>query len=369
MRTDTTKRSALALAAALWIPAGLAAQAEAPAPPAAPVVLEAAVPPPAEAPPAGATVVRQGDVLQLNGNRTITAREVVDGDVVLFNGRLLVEGEVRGDVTVARGDLVLERSGRIAGDATVTGGRLVNHGGSVGGEMKVVDSGKVFATSDGRHLAVQKVRLGGGWFAPIGEGLLGLMETLALGLVLAGIGVGLIFYGLPHLTRVSETLRGEPWRAAGVGVAAGFLAVPAFIVGLVALAVTIIGLPFLVVYIPLFWVALMAAALVGLVAVAHALGERTAEQHGSYDARHRNAYTYLFTGLGLLLAPLFLSHLVGMTGALGWVGDLLGVFAWMVLWVSGSVGMGAVLLVAARRWRERRQMRVMADLDAEPARA
>jgi MFS family permease len=281
----------------------------------------------------------------------------VEGNVVVLNGTLTIAGEVRGDVSVSRGDLRLMEGAAVGGDAVVTAGRLVNQGATVGGEMRVVDAGRAIGAQGGR--AASRARLGRSWFAPIGEGLRGLMQTLALGLVLAGVGVGMIFYGHPQLSRISDTVRGERLRSAGVGLIASFLALPAFLVGLVAIAITIIGIPLLVLYVPLYWVAAAAAAAVGLVAVAHAIGERTAEQRGSYDAVHRNAYTYLFTGLGLLLAPLVMSHLLQMTGVLGFVGDLLWVVAWIGLWLAACVGGGAVLLSAARAWREHRYRKLM----------
>jgi UPF0716 family protein affecting phage T7 exclusion len=48
-----------------------------------------------------------------------------------------------------------------------------------------------------------------------------------------------------------------------------------------------------------------------------------------------------------------------MTGFLGFVGDLVGVFAAMLLWAATSVGIGAVLIGANRTWRERRYRRMM----------
>jgi hypothetical protein len=359
MRTDRIKRGALAAATALL--AGLPAHAQ------DSLVLGAEPPPPAAAPAAPAAPVRHtGNVLNINGDRTIAPGEVVEGDVVVFNGDLTVVGEVRGDVTVARGDLTLESGAVVTGDAVVTAGRLVNRGARVSGEMRVVDEGRDIGMHNGVPVA-GRVHIGRSWFAPIGRGLVGLMETLALGLVLAGVGVALIFYGMPQLDGLSDTVRRSTGRAAAVGLAAHFLVLPLFVVGVVALAVTIIGLPLLVVYVPLFIVAVLGAAAVGLVTVAHALGERTAEQRGSYETRHRNAYSYVFTGLALLLAPLVVANLLGMTGFLGFVGDLVGVFAGVLLWAATSVGIGAVLMTANRAWRERRYRRMMGLGGAAPA--
>jgi len=355
MRTDNLKLGLLALAVFAGS-ARLTAQDS--------VVLGADVAPPAPAaaapgtPAAAPRVIHRDDVLQINGNRTIAAGEVVDGDVVVVNGSLTVAGEVRGDVTVARGDLRLESGAVVAGDAVVSGGRLVDLGARVSGEMRVVDAGQAIGIRNGTPVH-SEVRLGRSWFAPIGQGLMGVMETLALGLVLAGVGAALIFYGLPHLNRLSDTVRNDTGRAVAVGLAANFLVIPAFIVGLVALAVTIVGIPFLLIYVPLFWVAVAGAALVGVVSVAHALGERTAEQRGSFEARHRNAYAYVFSGLVLLLAPLLVAHVLGMTGFLGFVGDLVGLFAGVMLWLAASVGVGAVLITGNRTWRERRYRRMM----------
>jgi hypothetical protein len=132
-----------------------------------------------------------------------------------------------------------------------------------------------------------------------------------------------------------------------VGIAANFLSVPAFLIGLVVLLVTIIGIPLLLLYVPLFWVALSAAAAMGLVAAAHAIGERTAEQSGSFGTMRRNAYSYTFTGIGILLAPLFAAHLLELTGFLGWLGDLVEVLGTLILWAAATVGFGAVVLTRA----------------------
>jgi hypothetical protein len=361
MRTDLIKRGALAAAAALLAGTPAHAQDSLVMEPQAPSASAAPAAPSAPAP-----ARHTGHVLNINGDRTIAAGEVVDGDVVVFNGDLTVAGTVRGDVTVARGDLHLETGSVVDGDAVVTAGRLVNRGAHVSGEMRVVDEGQAMGMKNGVPVAGQ-VRIGRSWFAPIGRGLVGLMETLALGLVLAGVGVALIFYGMPQLSGLSDTVRRSTGRAAAVGIAAHFLVLPLFVVGVVGLAVTIIGIPLLAVYVPLFIVAVLGAAAVGLVTVAHALGERTAEQRGTYETRHRNAYSYVFTGLGLLLAPLVVANLLGMTGFLGFVGDLVGVFAAVILWAATSVGIGAVLMGANRTWRERRYRRIMGLGGVEPA--
>src|SRR5690606_41969114 len=114
----------------------------------------------------------------------------------------------------------------------------------------------------------------------------GLMSPLAFGLVVGGAGALLIFSGHRYLDTVSDTIRTSTVRSGGVGIAALFLVVPAFVVLVVALAVSIIGIPLLLVAVPLYPLVIAAAAAFGLLASAHALGERTAEQRRDiYDLR------------------------------------------------------------------------------------
>ena len=311
--------------------------------------------------PAAATV-RTADRIVLNGDAVIRPNEVVEGRVVVMRGDLRVEGRVTGGVTVGAGDLVvapgaviggaatvsagsLSNAGSIGGDAQVTGGRLVNSG-RIAGEMRVESARAGRAALGGRSSAEQAARIRGGWLGSFGDGIEGLFSTLSLGLLLAGLGAGAVFYGYPRLQTTSDALRADPLRAGLGGVAAAVLVVPAFLVLVFALTITIIGIPLLLVAVPLYAVAVSAALGFGLVAAAHAIGERTAEQRGTLLGG-RNGYTYVLTGLALLLAPVVLANVLRMTGVLGWLGGLLEFLGWLVIWGSAVFGTGAVLLTRA----------------------
>jgi hypothetical protein len=325
---------------------------------------------------AGAAALRHvPDRVVVNGDLTIAPDEVVDGRAVVMRGNLRVLGRVAGSATVASGNLVLEPGARVDGDVHVTGGGVQNRGtiggdavvvgrgalvnsgaGLVRGEMRVVDAeaGDARRSRAEARAAAAFSRIGSHRlhrsFGPVWEGFSGLASTLSLGLVLAALGAALAFYAYPRLESVSDALRADPARAAGVGIAAGVLTLPAFIVMVVALCITIIGIPLLVAAVPAFMLLVGAAAAMGLVAVAHALGERTAELNGSMEPHRRNGYTYVFTGLGLLLAPLAVAHLLQMTGFLNFLGDLLAFFASVLLWIAAMVGAGAVILTRAGGW-------------------
>lgn len=384
MRTDMTLQSSVVRGVLfLCLTLALGAGPLAAAPPASPA-------PPLPIPLLALQVQDDRDRV-LTGDHTVEAGDTVE-DVVVVGGTLRVRGEIRGDAVVVGGDLLLEEGATVRGDALVTGGKIVDNGGRVFGEMRTLQEGGgdvshqikrallegVAATEAGRAEREatrgapelqQRVRVDSesSWFRPIRRGLAGLISTVALGLVLAGIGGALIFYGRPYLEAVSDTLRHSTVRSAGVGLAAGFLLVPTFVVLVVALAVTIIGIPLLLVAVPLYPLAIAAAIAFGLLAAAHAIGERTAEQRGDlYDLRHRNSYVYLFTGLGMLLAPLVAAHLLGMTGFLGFVGTLIKVVTWVGIWAAATAGFGAVILSRAGTRRTFANPPMRHDLEPDP---
>ncbi len=317
--------------------------------------------------PDAGSVARQADGETVyTGNHTIDAGETVD-DIVVVGGDLRVHGEVTGNAVVVGGNLFVEETAIIAGDAVVTGGELIVQGGQVRGEMRTLGGpgidiareiqraieGGAAGTREGTtESARSETRVierssSDSHFLPwsVRRGFAGIVSTLALALVIGGIGAGLVFYGRPYLETVSDTVRSSTVRAGATGLAASFLAIPAFVVLVVALVVSIVGIPFLLLAVPLYPVALFAAAVYGLLAVLHAIGERTAEQsRDRLDLRYRNSYAYLLTGLGMLFLPMIAAYMISMTGFLSFIGVLLMVVTCLAIWVATTVGFGAVIL-------------------------
>jgi hypothetical protein len=310
MRTDRFFLTATVLTGALLGIAPLAAPAQ---------TLEASP----EALEQATEVRRSRDLMKAGQDLRIGAEDLVDGDVSLTGGDL-------------------KNDGTIGGDARVVGGRLANQG-RIGGEMAVMDAqARPAAEGHGPHAGEARVGRRS-WMGRFGDGLSGLASTVALGLLLAGLGAGLVFFAHPQLERVSETVRRDTLRSGALGIAAHFLIIPVFIIGVLLLVLSLIGIPLLIIFGPLFPVLVAALAACGLVAVAHAIGERSAERSGSFEPRHRNSYTYIFNGLVLLLAPLIAANLLKLTGFLYGVGTLVEVLTKMGLWAAATVGFGAVL--------------------------
>ncbi|HEX6040841.1 polymer-forming cytoskeletal protein [Longimicrobium sp.] len=296
--------------------------------------------------------VHHGDRVWFRGEREVGAREVIEGDVVVASGSLRVVGEVHGDAVVGDGNLVLEAGSVVYGDAVVTGGQLINHGATV--------MGKVQQGGPTRKTGTQAIQLRHGLFGGLGAGWAGLAGTAVLGLVLCALGAALTAYGRPYLDQASVVVRQAPLNAATVGLAANVLALPAFLVGMLGLVATLVGIPFLLVFIPLFWTVVIVLAAAGVVAVAHALGERAAERRRLRGSEPRGALAYLLMGVGVLLAPLFIAHLLGVTPFTGPLAAVVGTISWTLLWLAASVGAGAVMIVAVTAWREYAYRKAMA---------
>lgn len=187
-------------------------------------------------------------------------------------------------------------------------------------------------------------------FRHIWRGLSGIFSTLIAYAILVGLGFLGVFFGRKYLEGISDTAREATLRSMLVGVAGSFLVLPAWILGMIALAISIVGIPLLVVWAPLFPVAVCLAAIVGYLAVAHAGGEALAERRfdGGDWFKRANSYYYIMTGVGLLLVLYLAAHIVGMAGPwLGFLRGLLTFFAVVVTWAAFSIGFGAVLISRA----------------------
>jgi hypothetical protein len=180
------------------------------------------------------------------------------------------------------------------------------------------------------------------------SGLFSLMVTYA---VLFGIAVVAIFFGARrYIEGVADTARKATGRSFAVGIAGTFLAVPAFVLGIVALAVSIVGIPALLVWVPLFPVAVVVAALLGYLGVAHAAGEALAERRFTHETwfERGNSYYFILTGLGLLIAFFVAGHVVQMAGPwLGFIRGMLFFLGGVTTWAAITIGFGAVLVSRA----------------------
>lgn len=179
---------------------------------------------------------RVHDVATFGGDATVMGD--VSGDVVTFGGDALVLGHVAGDVATFGGDLTLGEGASVAGEISTLGGSVEHEA-----PLPPPPSSPLEALAAWIHDALQ------------GAASFALLFLLALGML------GLV----PERLRALEVvIAREPGRAGLRGVGAFFLAV----IGIILLAITVIGIPAAIA----LGVALSAAGYVGLAAVAAVIG-------------------------------------------------------------------------------------------------
>lgn len=186
-------------------------------------------------------------------------------------------------------------------------------------------------------------------FYRLWDGIQGVISLLLLGTILFGVGFATIFFGgRRYIEGVADTVRISTTRSLLVGLAAMFLIIPAYVLGMVALAISIVGIPALLLWVPLFPLAAGLAGVLGYIGVAHAAGEALAERRfsGTDWFRRGNSYYFLMSGIGLLLALFIAGQLVSITGIDFLAAMIFGVGT-VVTFAAVCIGLGAVLLSRA----------------------
>jgi len=171
-------------------------------------------------------------------------------------------------------------------------------------------------------------------------------NVVAMFVALAMTGFGTVFFARRYLEVVADTASQAFGRSLVVGVLGQLLLLPTLAMLVVGLIFTIVGILLLPFAMIAFVIAACLAVLGGYLAVAHAVGESVSRRRMANGAfvRSPNAYGYLFTGLIGLLG------LWAAAALFGWAGPVVYVFraaAFVVTWLAGTVGFGAVLLSRA----------------------
>jgi hypothetical protein len=305
----------------------------------------------------------------------VEAEQAVEGTLILVDGDLEVAGLVQGDVILHGGSLRLLEGGRITGDVRVSNGEVELVEGSLDGSLVELE-GRESIESAERELAEleaelqalrteterrsyrdrERGRTDSNWAtaalhrvsSAIGE----LLKNIMTFLVLCVLGVLAVHFQGDRLEIVATTARRAPTRSAVVGLAGGFLLLPVWILGAVALAISIVGIPVLLAWIPVFPIVAGFAALLGYLAVARNVGEWVADQEyrGLEWIRGSNSFYTVVAGIGALMLPCIASNLVYALGV-GFLAGILSFVGTMITLAAATVGLGAVLLTRGGRIR------------------
>lgn len=297
---------------------------------------------------ASATAQSQdGTTYRLTGTRIALAQDVrierdeeVTDAVVVVGGSATIAGRVRDGVIVVGGNLTLLSSADVRGDVVLVGGTLTRDpGAQLVGNVNYVS----FGDWSLRHFGIfPSVRFGefGRW--------LSLAGTLARISLLAVLMAMLLIVARAPVARVGRAALAEPLRAFIIGLAAEILFIPLLVSLSIGLAMTIIGIPFVAILVPIAVVIAAFAFMLGFTALACRLGEAIEDRLGWQPG---NAFVATTIGFFVLMTPTVIARLVDVAvPAMTVVPFTLAAIGLTVEFVAWTIGLGASIITGLGRW-------------------
>lgn len=280
---------------------------------------------------------------------SVTVEGEVRSDVTAVLGSVYVDGEVGGEVVAVNGSVHLGPQAHVAGNVTSVGGVVERAEGARidGAETQVPLGSWSWRDKEGRGRTWRGPLSGWWWSNPV-AGLISLFwRLMVLGFVVLVLCLTLLLAPGP-VERAERRIEAGPLKAGLVGFLGVAVTVPAFVLALIVLVITILGIaliPLLVVAVPL--VALV-ATLLGYTAACLWVG-KLANKRLRWDLK--STFSRLLLGFAVLelveLAGGSLQAIGGLLNPVGWavaqVGDLIQLAAFFV-------GLGGVILVRYGRY-------------------
>jgi len=287
---------------------------------------------------------------RLTGTRIAFAQDVrierdeeVTDAVVVVGGTVTIAGRVRDGVVVVGGDLNLTSTADVRGDVVLVGGTLTREAGSqLTGDINYVSFGEWWNRNHGWWSSVRFGSFGefGRWLS-----LAGTLARVSLLVVL--MGMTLIIARAP-VARVGRAALAEPLKAFIVGLAAEIFFLPLLIAASIGLALTIIGIPFVAVLVPIAMVMLVFAFVLGFTALACRLGEWIEDRLGWQPG---NAFVATAIGFIVLMTPTLLARFFDVASTtfepVTWVLVAIGLTMEFIAW---TIGLGASIITGFGRW-------------------
>ncbi len=297
----------------------------------------------------------------------IAVGESVTRDILVAGADLNVEGRVDGDVILIDGELSVAPRATIDGNVRLLDARIDNDGEIQGriqrireraqeSELDLAELREQIRADIERELergADRTHRSRRGFWSPfrnIAAAVGGILENLLTFGVLCAIGAVMLHFGGGRMEVIASTARNFPARSAAVGLAGAFLFFPAWILGIVALAITIIGIPVAIAWTPLFPLAAGLLAIAGALAVAMNVGQWVGENRirGFEWASEPNQLYRMAAGLLGVTLVFVAANAMHVAGSLlGFLHGLLAAVGCLAVMAMTIVGFGAVLLSRA----------------------
>jgi len=271
--------------------------------------------------------------VHIGSSIVVAEDELVTDPVVAVGGSVTVLGRVDDDVVAVGGSVRLGPKARVRGDVTAVGGRVEQErGASIGGTVNEVRIGpqfdfKPWHVFDGLWLE---------GFNVVGGGFRLLATLMRISIVLLLVLLVALVAAQP-VERIGERAGREPWMSGFTGLLAQVLFVPVLVITVVVLAVSIIGIPLLLL-VPFAIIGFLLAVLVGFAGVAWRVGRWAVG-----DARP--TFVALAVGVVLVCAVGLLARTISLMPLPLWpITWFVGVIGFFVEYVAWTVGLGAALL-------------------------
>ncbi len=270
----------------------------------------------------------------------------VDGDVSVAFGNAFVSGHVDGEVEAFLGDVELRPGAVVRGDVTSVGGDVRRMAGArVDGTIdEVTVGGDRWSTDREREWEERwddrfpRSSRGPRWLSLDWILSLGWLALMVAAIYFFGCVAQLI---LPaQVDRVESIVSAQPLRAGVVGLALVAAFLPALVLVVVLLSITVIGIPLLI-FVPFVILALGFVAIFGYNVVAVAIGRRVPLRGA---LRAETNYGHLLTGLFLLHLILASGFFLQIIRPLEGFGVLFCIVGGLAMFCAMAVGLGGVFL-------------------------
>jgi hypothetical protein len=272
---------------------------------------------------------RDGVHLRILRDYHLAAGATASEPIVIIGGSATIDGRAEQDVVVIGGTLRAGPTAVIGGDAVAVGGNaLIDPSAQIAGDIERTTI--AWPTVDFGWGAVPN-----GWWALVGFGAM----VLRLGIILF-VSLFTVWLAPGWIDRTGVRLSGAGGSSLVLGVVTQLLFVPALIVVTIALAITIVGipllllLPFAVAGMGLLWVA-------GFAAVAVRIGARLRGQgRGPSHSPTLDLLTGFFATTIVTVAAHFLALGPSWMGPMAWMTGIVGFVVEYAVW---TLGLGAAL--------------------------
>lgn len=287
---------------------------------------------------------REGVQIRIGRDYHLPADQIASWPIIVIGGSATIDGRVEDELVVIGGPVRIGPTAQVRADVV-----------SFGGDLQIADAAQISGEIHDISVLWPDIEFAlRDWFWRVDDGwwaffaLAGTLVRVTLTL-LAVCFVALI--ATPWTRRIQERVADAPLASGFIGLATELLATPMFLVLIVGLVVTIIGIPLLIL-VPFAVLAFLVAWLAGFTAVAAQLG-RSLRAARSASGPVESPVADAALGVLLLSFATMIGNLLALGPSFLWpLATAFGIGGFVIEYLAWTVGLGAALLAPfGRRWR------------------